>query len=105
MKIPRWFVSTCLGTIAVCCVLHPLWSSRHPASPPNSRDRTAGLTNVSVRPERSATGGNKTAVFQALAQRPLSFERNIGQSAPNIQFVLRGLGVSVVFLHGVLYTQ
>lgn len=100
MNIPRWLLSTCLGTAAVCCVLYLLWSSRTPASARDSRIKAANLTaadltKVSLRPQPSARPANRTAVFQAFAQRPLSFERNVGQADPIIQFVSRGGGYSL----------
>ena len=73
---------------------------RTPASARDSRINAtnltaADLTNVSLGPQPSATPANRTAVFQAFAQRPLSFERNVGQADPSIEFVSRGAGYSL----------
>jgi Beta-propeller repeat len=95
MNNSRWFLSTCLGTAAVCCVLYPVWSSRNRASASDSNSHAGDLKKVSLRTEPSSTADNRKATFQAFAQRPLSFERNIGQSARNIQFVSRGLDYSL----------
>lgn len=98
MKIPRWFVSTCLGTAAVCCVLYPLWSSRNAASVRDSKPHAANP--VASFQSGSATDGKRKAAFEALAQHPLSFEQNVGQSAPTNQFVSRGLGYSLTLSDG-----
>ena len=97
MNISRWLLSTCLGTVAACCVLYVLWSPRTPANGRDSRINAtnltaADLTKVSLKPPPSATADYGKRVLQAFAQRPLSFERNVGQSDPSIQFVSRGSG-------------
>ena len=95
MNLPRWIVSTCLGTAIVCCGLHPQWFSGDLMSARDSGIHAADPTKVASRSEQSATADNQTALFQVFAQRPLSFERYVGQSAPKIQFVSRGSGFSM----------
>jgi hypothetical protein len=94
MNLPRWFVSTFLGTAAVCCVLYPVWSSRHPASARDSKTRAANPAKASFPPGPSVKA-TREAALEAFAQHPLSFERNVGQAAPNTQYVSRGRGYSL----------
>ncbi len=95
LKILRWLLSTCLGTAAVCCVLYLLWFSRTAANARDFRINATNLTKVSLRSQLSAMPAKRTAVFQAFAQRPLSFERNVGQADSSIEFVSHGAGYSL----------
>ena len=100
MNMPRRLLSTCIGIAAACCVLSPLLSSGSPARPQGSRinpadPSTGDRKNVSLPDKAAVTAADHTAPFQVFSQRPLSFERNVGQSNAGTEFVSRGAGYSL----------